>query len=109
MDNVPFFHNKSIKTTLFETRTFECILLFLFIFRLGRYPIHFHMNGDMSQSYVKSSSVHKAFNRAINIHNSHNILLKNNVIYDIMGGALFLEDGIETGKNKHCRLMAPFG
>lgn len=55
------------------------------------------MNGDMSESYVKGSSVHKAFNRAINIHNSHNILLQNNVIYDVKGGALFLEDGIETG------------
>ena len=22
-------------------------------FRLGRYPIHFHMNGDVSGSYVK--------------------------------------------------------
>ncbi len=66
-------------------------------FRLGRYPIHFHINGDMSGSYVRGSSIHHSFNRAINIHNSHNILIENNVVYDIVGGAFFLEDGIETG------------
>ena len=40
-------------------------------FRLGRYPIHFHMNGDMSSSYVKECSIHESFNRAINIHASN--------------------------------------
>ena len=66
-------------------------------FRLGRYPIHFHLNGDMSSSYVKGCAVHKSFNRAINIHGTHNTTVEWNVVYDIMGGALFLEDGIETG------------
>ena len=66
-------------------------------FRLGRYAIHFHLNGNMSGSYVRGCSIHKSFNRAINVHNSHNVLIEHNVIYDIMGGALFTEDGIETG------------
>ncbi|OAF68924.1 hypothetical protein A3Q56_03331, partial [Intoshia linei] len=64
-------------------------------FRIGRYPIHFHINGNMTGSYVKGCSIHKTYNRAINIHNSHNILLERNVIYDVMGGAVFLEDSIE--------------
>ena len=33
----------------------------------------------------------------MNVHGSHNTLVEYNVIYDIMGGAFFLEDGIETG------------
>ena len=66
-------------------------------FRLGRYAIHFHLNGNMSGSYVRGCSIHKSFNRAVNVHNTHNVLIEHNVIYDIMGGALFLEDGIETG------------
>lgn len=66
-------------------------------FRLGRYPIHFHLMGDMSTSYVRGCSVHNAFNRAINVHGTHNALIERNVIYNIMGGAMFLEDGIETG------------
>jgi hypothetical protein len=66
-------------------------------FRLGRYPVHFHMNGNMSLSYIKSSSIHHTFNRAVNIHASNYVSVANNVIYDIMGGAVFLEDGVEIG------------
>ncbi|CAF0745209.1 unnamed protein product [Adineta steineri] len=65
-------------------------------FRLGRYPVHFHMNGNMSLSYIKSSSIHQTFNRAVNIHASNYLTVSNNVIYDVMGGAVFLEDGVET-------------
>ena len=64
-------------------------------FRLGRYPIHFHLNGIMTGSYVRGCSIHHTFNRAINIHNTHNVLIENNVAYDVMGGAFFLEDSIE--------------
>ena len=66
-------------------------------FRLGRYPIHFHMNGDMPSSYVKECAIHESFNRATNIHASNYLTIESNVIYNIMGGAYFLEDGIEIG------------
>ncbi|XP_078617867.1 fibrocystin-L-like isoform X2 [Branchiostoma floridae x Branchiostoma japonicum] len=66
-------------------------------FRLGRYAIHWHINGDMRGNYVRGCSIHKSFNRAINIHNTHNMLIEHNVFYNIMGGAMFLEDGVETG------------
>ena len=65
-------------------------------FRLGRYPVHFHLNGDMSKSYVRGCAIHHTFNRAINIHGTHRTLVEHNVVYNIMGGAIFLEDGIET-------------
>ncbi|CAF0814130.1 unnamed protein product, partial [Brachionus calyciflorus] len=66
-------------------------------FRIGRYPIHFHLNGDMRSSYVKEISIRKSFNRAINIHGSNYVTISRNFIYDIMGGAYFLEDGVEIG------------
>ena len=66
-------------------------------FRMGRYAIHFHLMGDMTGSYVRSCAIHHSFNRAVNIHGTHNVLIENNVVFDIMGGALFMEDGIETG------------
>lgn len=66
-------------------------------YRIGRYPIHFHINGNMSLSYVRGCSIHHTFNRAVNIHDSHNILVEHNVIYHVMGGAMFLEDSAETG------------
>jgi len=66
-------------------------------FKKGRYPIHFHMNGDMPSSYVRETAIHQSFNRAINIHASNGLRLTRNVIYNIMGGAYFLEDGVEVG------------
>ncbi|XP_056597030.1 fibrocystin-L-like [Triplophysa dalaica] len=67
-------------------------------FRLGRYPIHWHLMGDVQyKSYVRGCAIHQSFNRAISIHNTHNLLVEHNVIYDIKGGAFFIEDGTETG------------
>ncbi|XP_038580507.1 PKHD1 like 1, tandem duplicate 1 [Micropterus salmoides] len=66
-------------------------------YRLGRYPIHWHLMGDINyKSYVRGCSIHQTFNRAVTIHNTHRLLVEHNVIYDIMGGAFFIEDGIET-------------
>ena len=64
-------------------------------FRLGRYPIHFHLNGNVSGSYVRGCAIHHTFNRAVTIHAVDNLLVEKNVAYNIMGHAYFLEDGIE--------------
>ncbi|XP_021354873.1 fibrocystin-L-like isoform X2 [Mizuhopecten yessoensis] len=66
-------------------------------FRLGRYPVHFHLIGDNKGSYVKGLSIHDTFNRAVNIHGTNGLLVKDTVVYNVMGGALFLEDGVEMG------------
>uniref|UniRef100_A0AAQ5X4Y6 Polycystic kidney and hepatic disease 1 (autosomal recessive)-like 1 n=1 Tax=Amphiprion ocellaris TaxID=80972 RepID=A0AAQ5X4Y6_AMPOC len=66
-------------------------------YRLGRYPIHWHLMGNISYvSYVRGCAIHETFNRAVTIHNTHQLLVEHNVIYNIMGGAFFIEDGIET-------------
>ena len=70
-------------------------------FRLGRYAIHFHLNGWMDDSYVKKCAIHKSFNRAVNIHGTNYVTIEQNVAFDIMGGALFLEDGIEEHNTFH--------
>ncbi|XP_067888793.1 PKHD1 like 1, tandem duplicate 1 [Heterodontus francisci] len=67
-------------------------------FRLGRYPIHWHLTGDLRyESYVRGCAIHQTFNRAVAIHGTHRLLVEGNVAYDIMGGAFFIEDGIEQG------------
>ncbi|XP_065144791.1 fibrocystin-L-like [Paramisgurnus dabryanus] len=67
-------------------------------FRLGRYPIHWHLMGDVQyKSYVRGCAIHQSYNRAVSIYKTHNLLVEHNVIYDIKGGAFFIEDGIETG------------
>lgn len=63
---------------------------------LGRYPLHWHLNGDKSRGqYLKNSSVHDSFNRCVTIHGSHGVLLSHNVAFNTEGHCFFLEDGAE--------------
>lgn len=65
---------------------------------MGRYPIHWHLLGDLQfKSYVRGCAIHQTYNRAVTIHNTHHLLVERNIIYDIKGGAFFIEDGIEHG------------
>lgn len=64
--------------------------------RLGRYPMHWHMlAGGGSGNYLRYSSIHKSFNRAVTIHGTHSTQVINNVCYDHFGHGIFLEDGSE--------------
>lgn len=56
-------------------------------FRLGRYPIHWHMHGDGSASWVKGCSIHHSYQRAITIHGTHRVLLKVRAETDHQAGA----------------------
>lgn len=63
--------------------------------RLRRYPVHFHMGGDGSASYIKRSSIHHSFNRCVVVHGTNRVTVANNVCYDHVGHGYFLEDGAE--------------
>lgn len=65
-------------------------------FKLGRYPIHFHMIGSVSKSLVKGNAIHQTYNRGITIHAVHYFNIIKNVIYNTMGHSIFVEDAIET-------------
>lgn len=62
---------------------------------IGRYPIHFHMNGDVSSSYVRGNAVHESYARVTTIHAVQYLRLHRNVGYDAAGHNFFFEDGIE--------------
>ena len=64
--------------------------------RLGRYPIHFHIAGNVNGCYSKNNAIHEAYNRAITVHGVQHLTLENNVIYKALGHAVFIEDGVET-------------
>ena len=66
-------------------------------FKLGRYPLHFHLAGNVHGSYIKNCAIHNSFNRGITVHAVHHLTLHNNVIYKELGHGVFIEDGIETG------------
>jgi hypothetical protein len=64
-------------------------------FRVGRYPIHFHLLGNVTGSYAKGCAIHNSFNRAMTIHGITGVLAERIVTYNIKGLSFFIEDGIE--------------
>ena len=62
---------------------------------LRRYPVHFHMDGNAPDSYLKQSSIHHSFNRCVTIHGTNGLTVSGNVCYDHLGHGFFLEDGAE--------------
>ena len=64
---------------------------------LARYPIHWHINGDVTGQYIKNSAIHNTYNRCVTIHGTDNLLVANNVTYNTVGHCFFMEDGIEQG------------
>lgn len=63
--------------------------------QLRRYPVHFHMHGNASASYLKGSAIHHSNNRCVTVHGTNDLLVQNNVCYDHQGHGFFLEDGAE--------------
>ncbi|GMH41817.1 hypothetical protein BSKO_09727 [Bryopsis sp. KO-2023] len=62
---------------------------------IGAYPIHFHLMGYAPHSYVTDSSIYKAYYRGVAVHGTKNILVKENVAFDVIGHCYYLEDGVE--------------
>ncbi|KAF0974454.1 hypothetical protein FDP41_006486 [Naegleria fowleri] len=64
---------------------------------LGRYPVHFHMFGNASTSYIKKLSIHDTYQRAVTFHGVHGLHAEGIVAYNNFGHAFFLEDAVEEG------------
>jgi hypothetical protein len=62
---------------------------------MGRYPFHWHKQGDTTGQYIKNSSIHRSFQRCITVHATNNTLVDNNTCYDFRGHGFFLEDSTE--------------
>lgn len=72
---------------------------------LARYPVHFHLLGDASGSYMRNCSIHHSYNRTISLHSSQNVVVEDNFSYDILGHAYFMEDDPAQG----CTLRGNLG
>jgi len=64
-------------------------------FRLGRYAVHWHMVGNLRQSFQKNISVHHSWNRGTAVHGVHHLRLESNILFRVMGHSFFIEDGVE--------------
>jgi hypothetical protein len=64
---------------------------------LARYPLHWHMAGDVNGAYFKNNSIVHSFNRCLTIHATSRLLVQSNVAFDTIGHCYFFEDAVETG------------
>ena len=64
--------------------------------RLGRYPIHWHVQDIAEGQYVQNVSVHNSHQKGVTIHGTSNIRLEETVVYDHVGHGVFFEDGSEN-------------
>lgn len=63
---------------------------------MGRYPLHFHMIGNVIGSFIEGVSVHNSFNRGTTIHGVHYLKITKSVYYKHLGHGIFFEDSIES-------------
>ncbi len=65
--------------------------------KLGRYPLHWHRNGNSSSSFVAGSSFHQNYQRGVVVHASDQIRISENVVYGSVGHSYMTEDRSEIG------------
>lgn len=57
---------------------------------IGRYCTHFHMAGEVPDSFVRGISVHHSHARVLTIHGTHYLLVEKNVGYNVKGHNIFV-------------------
>jgi len=73
--------------------------------QIGRYPIHFHLAGQLQHGYARYNSIHKSQFRCITVHATQGVTIDSNVAYDNLGHCYYLEDGVEEN-NTYYRNLA---
>lgn len=71
--------------------------------RLRRYAFHWHMLSysgsetlaDATGQYFRGNTISHSQNRGVVIHGTNGVLLQDNIIYDVRGHGVFLEDAVE--------------
>lgn len=65
--------------------------------RLGHYPVHWHLAGDVTGQFFRNNAVWRTNNRCLTVHGTDHLHVADNVCYDHLGHGFFLEEGAETG------------
>jgi hypothetical protein len=66
---------------------------------LGSYPLHFHMSGDASDSVVSGNVVRGSSQRCYVVHDTHNVVVRDNVAFDTKGHCYITGSGAEEGNS----------
>lgn len=62
---------------------------------LGKYCLHFHLLRDCADCRFVGNAVEFGMQRGIVIHGTHRSTVQSNVIYDVRGASIYIEDGNE--------------
>ena len=76
--------------------------------RFGRYPMHWHLASDRGADFIRDSSIHSSFQRAVVMHGTNKVSVLGNVAFDITNHAfVWAEDGNESD-NRFINNLAVF-
>lgn len=62
---------------------------------MGRYPWHWHINGDAQGEFFKNSTIVDSYQRCVTIHDTHYTEVSDNVCFNHFGHGYFFESGAE--------------
>ena len=75
---------------------------------LGEYCLHLHLVGDCPTCAVRGNVVEGGVNKGITIHGTHNATVEKNVVFDLRGASIYVEDGNELHNSiSHNLLLCP--
>jgi len=63
--------------------------------RMGGYCLHFHLVGECPRCKFIGNAVTNGVNKGITVHGTHRATVERNVVYDLRGASIYIEDGNE--------------
>lgn len=61
----------------------------------GKYCLHAHKLGECPDCLFRNNAIENSHQRGIIIHSTHRSIIDNNVLYDVRGAGIYIEDGNE--------------
>lgn len=62
---------------------------------VGKYCLHFHRLSDCPNCEFSGNAIEHSHHRGIIVHGSHRTTVENNVLWDVRGAGIYVEDGNE--------------
>ena len=61
----------------------------------GKYCFHFHKLNDCKDCLLKNNVIENSHQRGIIVHGTHNSIVENNILFNVRGANVYIEDGNE--------------
>ena len=75
----------------------------------GKYCLHFHKLGDCPDCLFKNNAIETSHQRGIIIHSTHSSTTEGNVLYNVRGAGIYIEDGNEMYNSiNYNSIICPF-